>query len=95
MSLKYRPIIPTIFVFAVTFGMGTLLGVYGARRPAESQLRSRLRGAATALAGSGAPVQVVLFADEQAAALGMRRSRLRRKLRAYGLIQRAENSSNP
>ena len=64
MPLKYRLVVPTIFVFAVTFGMGTLLGVYGARRPA-------------------------------AAALGMCRSRLRRKLRAYGLIQRAENSSNP
>ncbi len=56
MSLKYRLIILTIVVFAVTFGVGTLLGVRGARRLAEAQLQDRLAGSAVALAGSGAPL---------------------------------------
>ena len=56
MSLKYRLIILTIVVFAVTFGVGTLLGVRGARRLAGAQLQSRLANSASALADSGAPL---------------------------------------
>ncbi len=56
MSLKYRLIILTIVVFAVTFGVGTLLGVRAAGRLAEAQLQSRLANSAAALADSGAPL---------------------------------------
>ena len=62
MSLKYRMVILTTFVFAATFGMGTLLGVYGARRLAESQLRSRLAESAAKLARSGAPLNQEVLA---------------------------------
>lgn len=62
MSLKYRLIILTVLVLAVTFGMGALLGVYGARRLAERQLRLRLDVAATALARSGAPLNEQVLA---------------------------------
>ncbi len=56
MSLKYRLIILTVVVFAVTFGTGTLLGARSARRLAERQLQSRLANSAAALASSGAPL---------------------------------------
>ncbi len=56
MSLKYRLIILTIVVFALTFGVGTLLGVRAAGRLAETQLRDRLANSAAALADSGAPL---------------------------------------
>ncbi len=56
MSLKYRLIILTIVVFALTFGVGTLLGVRAAGRLAETQLRDRLANSASALATSGAPL---------------------------------------
>ncbi len=56
MSLKYRLIVLTTVVLAITFGIGTMLGVHGARRLAEAQLRSRLETAAKALAGSSAPL---------------------------------------
>ncbi|MDY7010149.1 MAG: ATP-binding protein [Planctomycetota bacterium] len=56
MSLKYRLIILTVLVFAVTFGIGTLLGARSARRLAEGQLQSRLANSAYALVSSGAPL---------------------------------------
>ena len=56
MSLKFRLIILTIAVLALTFGLGTLLGVRGARRLAEAQLESRLARSAERLAGSSAPL---------------------------------------
>ena len=56
MSLKYRLIILTIVVFALTFGVGTLLGARAARRLAGAQLQSRLANSAAALADSGAPL---------------------------------------
>ena len=46
----------TVLVFVLTFGLGTLLGLYGARRLAQQQLLSRLFNSATALAGSSAPL---------------------------------------
>ncbi len=56
MSLKYRLVLLTLSVFAVTFGAGMLLGLHGARRLAEGQLRSLLRRSAEALARSSAPL---------------------------------------
>ena len=53
MSLKYRLIVLTVTVFAVTFGVAALLGVRGAQSLAVKQLRRRLERTADALGRSG------------------------------------------
>lgn len=65
MSLKYRLIILTVAVFAVTFGAAAILGVHGARMLAQMQLKSRLTRTAGALAASG-----IQLNDEVLARLG-------------------------
>jgi len=63
MSLKYRLVILAVAVFAVTFGVGTVLGVYGARHLAADQVRARLTRSAEALAASSAPLNDEVLAE--------------------------------
>ena len=56
MSLKYRLIVLTVAVFVVVSALGTVLGVWGARRLAERQLLRRLTLSARRLAASPVPL---------------------------------------
>jgi len=56
MSLKYRLIVLTVAVFVVVSALGTVLGVWGARRLAERQLLRRLGLSARRLAASPVPL---------------------------------------